>query len=191
MSEDLDRLLAYRNFLAAEDHLDELLGGVHSIEEESFLTGIKNEVEYLRDDIMPKEVNKDFHCVVKHIATAYEACREVAKATHEDLDIERAKAVRSLLVTLLEKLWDRKIVTCERCMNYEPRGIQTEDSGDIIVSTFDGFSGKPIQGVGDNRVDGLYGREAVSYSGSQDCSIERIIKDREGQDTSDPFGEPA
>ena len=191
MSEDLDRLLAYRNFLAAEDHLDELLGGVHSTEEESFLTGIKNEVEYLRDDIMPKEVNKDFHCVVKHIATAYEACREVAKATHEDLDIERAKAVRSLLVTLLEKLWDRKIVTCERCMNYEPRGVQTEDSGDIIVSTFDGLSGDSLQRVSNDRIYGLYSRETDGYLRDENSSIKRDIKGRERQNTSDPFRESA
>lgn len=128
MNEDLDRLLAYRNFLAAEDHLDELLGGASSLEEERFLEGIKNEIEYLRDDVMPKEVNKDFHCVVKHIATAYEACREVAKATHEELDINRARATRDLLITLLEKLWDRKVITCERCK------LHGEDDGNLETS---------------------------------------------------------
>lgn len=114
MNEDLDRLLAYRNFLAAEDHLDELIGGIHSQEEGNFLMGIKNEIEFLRDDVMPKEVDKDYHCVVKHVATAYEACREVAKATHDELDINRARATRDLLIGLLEKLWGRRIITCER-----------------------------------------------------------------------------
>jgi len=128
MNEDLDRLLAYRNFLAAEDHLDELLGGLASTEDEAFITGIKNEIEYLRDDVMPKEVNKDFHCVVKHIATAYEACREVAKATHEELDITRAKACRELLVTLLEKLWGREVITCERCK------LHGEEDGNLETS---------------------------------------------------------
>ena len=104
MNEDLDRLLAYRNFLAAEDHLDELLYSPASSEEQTFLTGLKNEIEYLRDDVMPKETDKNYHCVVKHLSTAYEACREVAKATHDELDINRANACRGLLNTVLEKL---------------------------------------------------------------------------------------
>lgn len=115
MNESLDRLLAYRNFLAAEDHLEELYYDAASEDEQKFLEGIKNEVEYLRDDVMPAEVDKKYHCLVKHIATAYEACREVSKATHDELDLQRTKATQSLLRQLLERLWDRKVITCERC----------------------------------------------------------------------------
>ena len=182
MNEDLDRLLAYRNYLAAEDHLDELLSGVHTLEEERFLEGVKNEIEYLRDDVMPKEVNKDFHCVVKHVATAYEACREVAKATHDELDINRARATRDLLITLLEKLWDRKVITCERCKD-ATRGIQTEGSGDTPETFDDGFTGNGIQGISDNREPSILGRETGDPFGDEAHGVEPNFAGREAQGT--------
>lgn len=169
MNEDLDRLLAYRNFLAAEDHLDELLYSPASSEEEFFLTGLKNEVEYLRDDVMPKEVNKEFHCVVKHLSLAYEACREVAKATHEELDISRANACRGLLNTVLERLWGRKIIVCERCgVKEEDGGIQAESAGGSAETIDDGFTGRSLQGDGSDRIASI-----------SSCT------------TSDPFGSEA
>lgn len=115
MNESMDRLLAYRNFLAAEDHLDELLYSPHNQEEQIFLDGVKEEIEQLRSVIMPEEVNKEYHCLVKHVATAYEACREVHKASELVDDLEIAKRTQTLLYELLEHLWGRKIVNCERC----------------------------------------------------------------------------
>lgn len=182
MNEDLDRLLAYRNYLAAEDHLDELLGGVHTLEEERFLEGVKNEIEYLRDDVMPKEANKDFHCVVKHIATAYEACREVAKATHDELDINRARATRDLLITLLEKLWDRKVITCERCKD-ATRGIQIEGAGNASETIDDGLSGRGVQGSGINRVDELSSGTTGDPFGGEADEPEPNFAGRETQGT--------
>ena len=180
MNEDLDRLLAYRNFLAAEDHLDELLGGASSLEEERFLEGIKNEIEYLRDDVMPKEVNKDFHCVVKHIATAYEACREVAKATHEELDVNRARATRDLLITLLEKLWDRKVITCERCKDGR---IQEESTGDSTEAFDDGFTGRGVQGNSTDRIFGISSSETGDPFGGEANGTEPNFAGREAQGT--------
>lgn len=194
MNEDLDRLLAYRNFLAAEDHLDELLYGPKTIEEEAFLTGLKNEIEYLRDDVMPKEVDKNFHCVVKHLSLAYEACREVAKATHEDLDINRANACREILITVLEKLWGRKIVTCERCGVKEENGtggIQEENTRSFVDTTLDGLTRESVQRVGSDRIYGLYSSEASSLDGDEDSEFKRSFKGRESQSSSDPFGESA
>ena len=177
MKEDLDRLLAYRNFLAAEDHLDELLYSPASSEEQSFLTGLKNEIEYLRDDVMPKEVNKDFHCVVKHLSTAYEACREVAKATHDELDINRANACRGLLNTVLEKLWGRKITTCERCKDGR---IQEESSRDSTEAFADGFAGRGVQGNSIDRVLGVSSSEGSSDAGSEAVGTEPDLTGQEG-----------
>jgi hypothetical protein len=177
MNEDLDRLLAYRNFLAAEDHLDELLYSPSSSEEYDFLTGLKNEIEYLRDDVMPKETNKDYHCVVKHLSTAYEACREVAKATHEELDINRANACRGLLNTALEKLWGRKIITCERCKDGR---IQEESSRDSTEAFDDGFAGRGVQGNSTDRIFGLSSSEGSGNSGSETDGTEPDLTGQEG-----------
>ena len=183
MNEDLDRLLAYRNFLAAEDHLDELIGGSHSQEEGNFLMGIKNEIEFLRDDVMPKEVDKDYHCVVKHVATAYEACREVAKATHDELDINRARATRDLLIGLLEKLWGRRIIACERCKD-AARRVQAEGARDSAETINDGLSGNGVQRVGADRVVSVFGSEAsYDFRGEAD-GVESEIT---GRETDAPF----
>lgn len=151
MDESMDRVLAYRNFLAAEDHLDELLSQATSSDERAILNGIKWNIIYLRDDVMPKEVDKRFHCLVKHLATAYEACREVAKATNDELDVQRAETCQLLLTQALERLWGRKITTCERCGVKETDGrVQEESSGDSTGSTDDGLTRISVQGIGDN-----------------------------------------
>ncbi len=180
MKEDLDRLLAYRNFLAAEDHLDELLYSPATSEEQSFLTGLKNEIEYMRDDVMPREVNKDFHCIVKHLSIAYEACREVAKATHDELDINRANACRGLLNTVLEKLWGRKITTCERCKDGR---IQEEGSGDSAEAIDDGLTGRGVQGNSTDRIFGISSSEASDPFGSEANGTEPNFEGREAQGT--------
>ena len=181
MNEDLDRLLAYRNFLAAEDHLDELLCSPASMEDKNFLTGIKNEVEYLRDDVMPKETNKDYHCVVKHLSAAYEACREVAKATHDELDINRANACRGLLTTVLERLWGRKIITCERCKDGR---VQEESTGNPAEAIDDGLTGGSLQGVGIDRVASVSSSTPSNDSGSEADGAEPEIA---GRETDAPF----
>lgn len=170
MNEDLDRLLAYRSFLAAEDHVSELLYSPESAEQKAYLQGVKNELEYLRDDVMPAEVNKEYHCLVKHLATAYEACREVAKATHDELDEYRAEATQRLLIGLLEKLWGRKIVTCERCgvkEDDESRGIQEEGIGDIAATFNSGLTRDTIQGGSLHREPLILGRETFSDGGEK------------------------
>lgn len=151
MDESMDRVLAYRNFLAAEDHLDELISKAVSSDERAELLGIKWNIVYLRDDVMPKEIDKRFHCLVKHLATAYEACREVAKVTNSELDVQRAETCQLLLVQALEKLWGRKITTCERCgVKEDNGGLQEESAGDSTSSVDDGITGVSIQGVGGN-----------------------------------------
>jgi hypothetical protein len=183
MDESMDRVLAYRNFLAAEDHLDELLSQASSSDERAILNGIKWNIIYLRDDVMPKEVNKDYHCVVKHVATAYEACREVAKATHDELDINRARATRDLLIGLLERLWGRRIITCERCKD-AARRVQAESAGDSTETTDDGLARDSIQRVGDDRVISIFGSEAVhDFRGETDGTEPEIA----GRETEAPF----
>lgn len=169
MNEDLDRLLAYRNFLAAEDHLDELLYSPSTSEEKAFLQGIKNEIVYMRDDVMPAEVNKEYHCLVKHLATAYEACREVAKATQSDLDVYRAEGAQKILLRCLERLWGRKVITCERCgkEDSESRGIQEESLGDIASTFNSGLTRDTIQGGSLHREPLILGREAFSDGGEK------------------------
>lgn len=148
MDESMDRVLAYRNFLAAEDHLDEIISQATSSDERAELLGIKWNIIYLRDDVMPKEVDKRFHCLAKHLATAYEACREVAKATNDELDVRRAETCQLLLTQTLEKLWGRKITTCERCGVKEDNGrLQKESSGSATSTADDGLTGISIQGV--------------------------------------------
>ena len=131
--EDLDRLMVYRNLLAAEDHLDELYGNADAKQTE-FLDGIKEETELARDMIMPEEADKHFHCLVKHYAAAYEGAREVYKVTKSDSDKIVLNMTHDLLDACLEKLWGHKLINCERCGVKEEDatgGIQEEDSGSI------------------------------------------------------------
>ena len=156
MDDSLDRLMVYRNFLAAEDHLDELISGPKSPEELRFLMGIKEHIELLRDGVMPAEVNKEYHCLVKHISMAYEGCRELAKSTHSSSDRERAIEVRNILIELLEKLWGRKIITCERCKDGK---LQEDGGGDDGETSDRGQSSGAIQGASPRRVVGILSSE--------------------------------
>lgn len=151
MDETMDRYLCYRNLLACEDHILENLMAPESSEEAAYLRGMLNEVRYLRDDIIPKEVNKKYHCIVKHLSLAYEAASEVAKATQDDLDESRAEALRSLLYGALEKCLGRKMIICERCgVKEDNGGLQKESSGSATSTADDGLTGISIQGVSDN-----------------------------------------
>lgn len=184
MDETIDRYFAYRNLLACEDHLAELLMGPESAEERAMLEGMLNEVRYLRDDIIPDEANKKYHCIVKHLCAAYEAALEVSKATQEDLDALRANALRSLLYQAIEKLIGRKIVLCERCGVKEDhgiRGVQEENPGNLAESFDDGFTGDGVQGVGINRVTSVSSGEADDDSGDEDFRIKSDFEGREGK----------
>lgn len=132
MKEEMDRLLVYRNLLAAEDHCDEIIYGDKDMDTKYFVEGIKSETEVARDMIMPKEENKDFHCLVKHYAAAYEAAREVFKISKKDEDRIVMMMCHDILSACLERLWGHKLVTCDRCGAKEEDGsvgIQKEDSG--------------------------------------------------------------
>lgn len=169
ITEGMDRVLAYRNYLAALDHLDELLYSPETKEKEDFLQGIKNEVTYLCDDVMPSEKDKDYHCLVKHLATAYEACREIAKATQSDLDRYRAESTQRLLYQCLEKLWGCKLINCARCgkKDNESRGIQEESLGSIASTFNSGLTRDTIQGGSLHREPLILGREAFSDGGEK------------------------
>lgn len=160
--ESMDRVLAYRNFLAAEDHLDELMDTVSSSSEKQLLDGLKCEIEHIRDGVMPAETKSEFHCVVKHLSAAYEACREIAKTTHGDDDKERVAAVRHILIAFLEMLWDRKIITCERC---GADGIQTSIGTNNEGASSNGEPAGAIQSVGDGGVTSIRSSEEPRISG--------------------------
>lgn len=127
----MDRLLIYRNLLAAEDHLDEMRLASTSNEELDWFQFEKQGLENIRDQVMPEEADSRFHCYVKHLSVAYEAAREVAKATHSDSDLELAEMIRYYLRRALEKLWDAEVEVCGRCKGDldEQSRVQTEDRG--------------------------------------------------------------
>ena len=155
---DLDRLLAYRNLLAAEDHCDELYYSPFGIQEALYLDGIKDDLVDLRDRVMPAEAEPRYHCLVKHVATAYEALREVYKATGDEADRNNMNRAQSLLYSLLKKLWGHEVGLCERCKVKEedgPRELQEEGAGSATSTTDDGVTGNVIQGVGGDRKSGV------------------------------------
>lgn len=112
---DMDAVLAYRNLLAAEDHLDELYARATTSEDKCNLEAMLEDTIALREVVMPKEANPIYHCLVKHYATAYEAAREVWKDTRTAGAWWAKTDAYNLLITALEMLWGRKIITCERC----------------------------------------------------------------------------
>lgn len=131
---EMDRLMVYQSLLAAENHCDEIIYGDVNFETKVFVEGIKNETEAARDMVMPEEADKDFHCLVKHYAAAYEGAREIFKVTKKLEDRTLMTMTHDLLVTCLEKLWGHKLINCERCGVKEEDatgGIQKEDSGSI------------------------------------------------------------
>lgn len=117
-SSDMDAVLAYRNYLAAEDHLDELLHRASTLDEKLALEGLMEDTIALRENIMPAEADATRHCLVKHYAAGYEAVRERWKDTRTEQDWWNKKYAYDLLITALEMLWGRKIILCERC-DYE------------------------------------------------------------------------
>lgn len=140
---DTDAVLAYRNFLAAEDHLDELIYHATSREEELRLKQMEHDTIFLRDSIMPPEVDSTKHCLVKHYATAYEAVRERWKALQTEELYWHKRLAYELLTDALEMLWGRKINICERCYD----GNNTDGGGHSRDEARHGQSREPIQTV--------------------------------------------
>lgn len=117
--ESMDRVLVYRNLLAAEDHLDEVKDKLTTKDKLDWVKQEKSAIETIRDQVMPEEADSDFHCYVKHLAIAYEGQREVAKATQSESDIELADMLRTFLRRGLSMLWDAEIEICGRCKTDE------------------------------------------------------------------------
>lgn len=130
MDETIDRYYAYRNLLAAEEHLLELLMSPESSEAQTYLEGMLNEVRHLRDSILPEEKNKKFHCLVKHLSSAYEASIEVAKVTGTQSDKAIAGDLRTLLYDAIGKVLEKRITLCGRCgvkEEHEQHNTSTQD----------------------------------------------------------------
>lgn len=179
MNSDMDKLLAYRNFLAAEDHLDELINKAENSDEKFKFEMLQVTVEALRSHVMPPEVDPRLHCVVKHLSVAYEACREINKAERTEQHGNLQSICYEALTDALELLWGRKINVCERC-TYGTGRVQEEDTGSNDVSSDDGVTRDLIQGVGDDREPSIPSSEAGVSGREQDSSTERDITGREG-----------
>lgn len=126
--ETMDRMLVYRNLLCAEDHLDEIFDAARSSDELEMLKNWKIAIEGVRSSLGFKEVDHRYHCLTKHLALAYEAAREVAKATHSESDFETANLLRSYLTMSLERLLCAKIENCARCKEEHEQRIEDEQT---------------------------------------------------------------
>lgn len=113
--ETVDRLLMYRNLLCAEDHLDEMIAMARTADESSWFKDLKTVIENIRSDVGFVEEDKRYHCLTKHLSVAYEAAREVAKATHSESDFARAELLRLYMLFSLERLLGAKVNNCSRC----------------------------------------------------------------------------
>lgn len=151
---DMDAVMAYRNYLAAEDHLDELIHRATTSEEKRDLEAMLDETIYIRDNIMPAESDATKHCLVKHYAAGYEGVRERWKDKRTEELYYLKKHAYDLLINALEMVWGRKIITCERCDYDRNRTeIQTPSgSGSDTVGGIErGQSTGLIQTTGEDR----------------------------------------
>lgn len=121
MNSDMDAVMAYRNYLAAEDHLEELIRHASTSEEKAKLEQMEADTIYLRDHVMPPEADSFKHCLVKHYSAAYEGMREKWKANRTEELREQKQIAYDLLIDALEMLWGRKINVCERCTHGDER----------------------------------------------------------------------
>lgn len=159
----MDRLLAYRNLLCAEDHIDEIRSSADADELQK-LEAYKRIIEHTRSVIMPPELDKRYHCVVKHLATAYEAMREVYKVSSDELDDAHAIIIRDILMECLERLWGYKPITCERCGNEGETNEHTNQNeqdgdggtagGDLRVQSVEHYTGsEPVEEASSDGAD--------------------------------------
>lgn len=174
---DMDAVLAYRNYLAAEDHLDELIVRATTSQERIALEAMLDLTIELRDEIMPAEADPTKHCLVKHYAAGYEAVRERWKALRTEELYWAKKHAYDLLIDALEMLWDRTIITCERC-NYDKRN-SSSDGGDTGAGDEPRQSRDAVQSTSSSREPGILsvqttntGRTYVSGSGSDTSESE-------------------
>lgn len=174
MNSDMDKWFAYRNLLCAEDHVTENLLRAESSEEKSALEGQLQRVVYLRDAIMPPEADSRYHCIVKHLSIAYEALREAYKGSQDPEEGDILSQAYDTVIWALEKLWGRKIITCERCTGGkdETGRIQEEGRGDATATTVGGDTTGTIQGDRSYRVPGILGSETVLLGGAKIQSAE-------------------
>lgn len=163
---DMDAVMAYRNYLAAEDHLDELIFRAPTTEEKFILEAMQEETIWLRDQIMPAEADPMKHCLVKHYAAAYEGVRERWKDLKTEQLFYAKKHAFELLINALEMLWDRHIITCERC-DYERTARR-----DTEQATSDGKSRPIVYSVGLDREPSIQGVSGTRESGSGTDSSE-------------------
>lgn len=187
---DIDAVLAYRNYLAAEDHLDELIFRATTSEERRNLEAMLDEVIYIRDNIMPSENDPTKHCLVKHFAVGYEAVRERWKDKRTEELYYLKKHAFDLLIDALEMVWGRKIITCERCdygrntnednRNSEANSGTTVEHGQsrLTVSSAGEDREPVIQGVRDASVSGAKGSgNDSSLSPGEEYALVRALGD--------------
>lgn len=165
-NETMDRLLVYRNLLCAEDHIDEIMDSATSSTELQDLKNYKLAIEGVRSSLGFIEEEPRYHCLTKHLAVAYEAAREVAKATHSESDRETANLLRSYLKWSLEHLIGAPIENCGRCKEKHEQRVENKQDAD------GGESGEPSGDVAriyeDGDMDAERGEEAIYFSEVQE-----------------------
>lgn len=164
--ETMDRMLAYRNILCAEDHLDELILAATNLKELEELSNYKVALEGVRSKIGFAEEDERFHCLNKHLAVAYEAAREVAKETRSSEDKELASLLGSYSKWALEKLIGSHIEFCGRCKK-ELNGIGTKTAtrGSDDDSSKHGDTGSTVPSNSQNRIVNLLDDKVAVPSG--------------------------
>lgn len=169
MNSDMDKWLAYRNLLCAEDHLSELIARAESPEEKSALEGQLQLVVYLRDAIMPPEADSRYHCYTKHLSIAYEALREAYKGSTSLQEGDILSMAYDAVIWALEKLWGRKINTCERCTGgkHATGRIQEESGGSTAETAISGDTTGIIQGGSRDRIPSILSGETVVIGGTE------------------------
>lgn len=130
----MDRMMVYRNLLAAEDHLRELLNAADDYETTSYVHDTLHSIQNIRSNINFPEVNTKYHCLNKHLAAAAEAAAEVAKFTNDAWDNEVARLLAAHSRKVLEKLIDKEIETCGRCKTDTEAETGTATS-DVVIGT--------------------------------------------------------
>lgn len=152
-NETMDRLLVYRNLLCAEDHIDEIMDSATSQAELQDLKNYKLAIEGVRSSLGFVEEEPRYHCLTKHLAVAYEAAREVAKATHSESDLETANLLRSYLRWSLEKLIGAPIENCGRCKEkHEQRDENEQTAGGRASIQSDADEASESEGIYLSRV---------------------------------------
>lgn len=67
--ETMDRLLVYRNLLAAEDHLEEMLGTATTRDELDWMENLLKAIQGFRSAyVQSYEKDERYHCLLKHLA---------------------------------------------------------------------------------------------------------------------------